>query len=910
MADSNIKDAAKQELLSRIAKFESEYADLFKKESKKALAKQQINTPISSAIETVSGSEITPPADTAQEQDMKYMPTKKLSKKAGDNMSENNKPAMKKSWPPSEFEQVTQGRMKVNEMAEPTPVPKDIPATGSGGTIKAGLQKAKVDSKARAQGPYSQAEVKQIIRQDRKPPQASGGPAGTIMSNGAQTKPSHEKGVHPAVTRSLYGNPKTENVSPAGLSARIAGKNPEHREAYTADAVKRHKSVFQQLQNMKAPNLPKSEDKDKDLVTLGDSKPAQTFKIPPPPAGYKVPAGPKRGVLNLDDVKKAKVDEGKSDYRKRQDRDDRANGDPAFNIMGVHQKSPYEGPGTSRAGNYLKHGLKGHAANAHDHVLAEQKAMPKPNLPKSEGMEKAKVDEGMSMEGKMRARAVRNDHPHDSDPDAPHGGIKHGVPKLQQGVHKPVHPHLGESGQSQAGHDNKFGNNVLAREGHRSVFKQLQAMKTPNLPKSEDMTKAEDSGMEWKQYSDRNHAAKHSDSGNRYSVIHEMAPKNGPQKFKLSVSKQAKFGSMDAPESKELSTHGSLDEAKSAAHSHATGVKKSESALDLAKGVMADIAHRESKQMGAPSAAPKAQAKMPSPQQNAGRANAFSAASAGAFQPKGPINSGLELASKPNPMAAKTGLKSPGAAGVAPVKAKPGIFGKLFGKAELEKGSGTMYTDDGKKIPGALKGDKTFHQKGVHKPYGTNPAGDWSPGPGVSDAGSHVHAAHQNEAWKSPAHIKQAKQRHAQVQAEAKNIKPNLPKAEIEKARVDEGQSREAKVAARSERHPRLGGSKVIGRPDLVEQHGVHDPKHTGMQGKSHSAVGYNVMNAGANISPKENIASAKKTHAKVQSDASKVRPNLPKSEDMKKGIATTAKGPAIAKKELCAKCSKTPCAC
>ncbi len=72
-----------------------------------------------------------------------------------------------------------------------------------------------------------------------------------------------------------------------------------------------------------------------------------------------------------------------------------------------------------------------------------------------------------------------------------------------------------------------------------------------------------------------------------------------------------------------------------------------------------------------------APAKMPSQGQQAGRAAGFGAALAGAFQPKGPINSGLELAPKK-----PAGLSAPGAGaqrsalGSGPV-AKPG-----FGKSE------------------------------------------------------------------------------------------------------------------------------------------------------------------------------------------------------------------------------------
>lgn len=84
---------------------------------------------------------------------------------------------------------------------------------------------------------------------------------------------------------------------------------------------------------------------------------------------------------------------------------------------------------------------------------------------------------------------------------------------------------------------------------------------------------------------------------------------------------------------------------------------------------------------GAPAAAPKP---MPSPGQHAERAQAHQAALGGAFQPKGPVSSGLELASKPGgvklpgahlkPAGGGLGLKPPPAAAK---PSKPGIFGKM-----------------------------------------------------------------------------------------------------------------------------------------------------------------------------------------------------------------------------------------
>lgn len=63
-----------------------------------------------------------------------------------------------------------------------------------------------------------------------------------------------------------------------------------------------------------------------------------------------------------------------------------------------------------------------------------------------------------------------------------------------------------------------------------------------------------------------------------------------------------------------------------------------------------------------------------SPASNPARAQMFSQAAAGAFQPQGPVVSGLELDKPKAP-----GLSSPKAAGVAAPAKKPGIFGRLLG---------------------------------------------------------------------------------------------------------------------------------------------------------------------------------------------------------------------------------------
>jgi hypothetical protein len=117
----------------------------------------------------------------------------------------------------------------------------------------------------------------------------------------------------------------------------------------------------------------------------------------------------------------------------------------------------------------------------------------------------------------------------------------------------------------------------------------------------------------------------------------------------------------------------------------------------MAKGMLADAA-KQADPISAAHAAVKTPAapapKMPTPAQHADRAAGFQAAMGGAFQPK-PAAPAAAAPKLPGAGAA-LGLKSPKAAGVTrsagPVMnaarpapaAKPGIFGKLFGKGEDE----------------------------------------------------------------------------------------------------------------------------------------------------------------------------------------------------------------------------------
>jgi hypothetical protein len=87
--------------------------------------------------------------------------------------------------------------------------------------------------------------------------------------------------------------------------------------------------------------------------------------------------------------------------------------------------------------------------------------------------------------------------------------------------------------------------------------------------------------------------------------------------------------------------------------------------VSIQKGVLSDIATKDAESRGAPvHAVPAKHTKMPSPEEHAVRAATHQAAMQGAFQPKGPVQSGLELARPPG---------------------RPGVFGRIskLGKAAL-----------------------------------------------------------------------------------------------------------------------------------------------------------------------------------------------------------------------------------
>lgn len=202
-----------------------------------------------------------------------------------------------------------------------------------------------------------------------------------IYADEEQLDKSNIKGVHPSMKDLGY---QKEGESRAGTFARAAkqASNSIHRASrqtknYNDVAAKElHAEKLKELKSMPKPNLGK-----------------------------------------------AKVDEGLSDYAKKNVRS-RRNVDrifeenkgvnrPSNRDQWINSRTGKTDQGVSRAGSYQRHGDAPSskfdsesgvdtARRIHQDVLAEQKRMPKPNLGK------AKVDEGLGLEDKVRQRQSRN----------------------------------------------------------------------------------------------------------------------------------------------------------------------------------------------------------------------------------------------------------------------------------------------------------------------------------------------------------------------------------------------------------------------------------------------------------------------------------------------------------------------
>jgi hypothetical protein len=144
----------------------------------------------------------------------------------------------------------------------------------------------------------------------------------------------------------------------------------------------------------------------------------------------------------------------------------RESNEKTLHQKGVHIPRPDSGITTERANNFSISRQK----DKHKNVLSNLKAMPKPNLPKSEPIEKARVDEGKRPEQKRAARANRgNDKAFDGRPEFSNFG--------DQRLDRVSGINVNDRKNADSGQSNK----------HKSlhILKELKAMPKPNLPKSE-----------------------------------------------------------------------------------------------------------------------------------------------------------------------------------------------------------------------------------------------------------------------------------------------------------------------------------------------------------------------------------------------------------------------------------------
>lgn len=261
------------------------------------------------------------------------------------------------------------------------------------------------------------------------------------------------------------------------------------------------------------------------------------------PVEDKVIKSEKMAKAKIDDYKHGSIKGGEGAgrmtfdtprFNKTRDRFDRRDREE----KGVHKQPLALQDGISSAGFNVRTGFPSSiktAKDKHKKVIEEQKEMPKPNLPKSESMMKARVDEGKSRKEKAVARSERHKRavyfPRDSKGKRIHGqGIETMERKgevtngaagrkgekirgkdiglltseeQQKGIHTPVgrgnrgKDHLGESVAGSRNKDfRKEGFNYSrtnAKDIHKKVLEEQKSMPKPNLPKSELMTKGEPS---------------------------------------------------------------------------------------------------------------------------------------------------------------------------------------------------------------------------------------------------------------------------------------------------------------------------------------------------------------------------------------------------------------------------------
>lgn len=242
----------------------------------------------------------------------------------------------------------------------------------------------------------------------------------------------HEKGVHTAAKESKevsehFLGPKTKgNTGGESAVGGVTGKRVDSsiRGAFKKPVQEEHKKKLKELKDMPKPNLPKSEEMEK-------------------------------SSNDFDERLKRKRDESER-------------------IKGVHKPTDQKGVSWP-AGSFLRTpGMKESSTPkyAHKKVLGELKDMPKPNLPKSEEMDKKESG-------------------------------------YEKGIHRQVSLQFGKQGQSPAGaqteamHNKPKASNIKdineqVKGRHKEVLNQMKDIK-PNLPKSEKMGKAEEQEVKEKE---------------------------------------------------------------------------------------------------------------------------------------------------------------------------------------------------------------------------------------------------------------------------------------------------------------------------------------------------------------------------------------------------------------------------
>jgi len=265
-----------------------------------------------------------------------------------------------------------------------------------------------------------------------------------------QLDKSNIKGVHASMKDLGYHKEGESRAGAFARAAKQAGNSIDRATRQTKNyndvaAKELHAEKLKELKSMPKPNLGKSlASKLKSTVAnikhgakkaaMGVDHATDKFLLPKLDSSYNKPAAKQemaerhsaaKAKLNSEkpNLGKAKVDESLSDYQKKNVRS-RRNVDrifeenkgvnrPSNRDQWINSKTGRTDLGVSRAGSYQRHGDAPSskfdsesgidtARRIHQDVIAEQKRMPKPNLGK------AKIDDGLGLEDKVRGRQARN----------------------------------------------------------------------------------------------------------------------------------------------------------------------------------------------------------------------------------------------------------------------------------------------------------------------------------------------------------------------------------------------------------------------------------------------------------------------------------------------------------------------